>query len=53
MHTFHWDEEVPHVGFFAKRDIQPNEELTYIRDSSDKKAPLNCGCGLPDCAKTL
>ena len=26
--TYHWDSRIPHVGFYANRDIQPNEELT-------------------------
>jgi len=52
--TTHWDPFVPHVGFYAKRDIQPGEELSYMRtDVEDCSSQLNCACGHPDCRKLL
>ena len=51
----HWDKKVVHAAFLAKRDIQPYEELTYMR--RDEGAPHNsdlmCGCGNPDCGGFL
>jgi hypothetical protein len=29
------DAKVPHVGFFALRDIEPNEELAYLREGTE------------------
>ena len=47
-----WDKEVPHVGYFATKDIEPGEELTYLR--KDGVQPTRgehrvCGCGLDGC----
>merc|ERR1719424_2685986 len=46
MHTQHWDPKVPHVGFFATRDIEPMEELQYLRNdvAPSKKSTRNCNC---------
>lgn len=45
------DQAVPHVGFYATRDIQPEEELTYLRtDTEDKESVINCRCGHSKCA---
>jgi len=55
LYTYHWDQAVPHVGFYATCDIQPGEELTYLR--TDKPAArdghLRCMCGNEDCAHRL
>ena len=53
--SHHWDKSVSHAVYIAKRDIQPGEELTYLR--LDKEPPANssknCGCGDPDCSGKL
>eukprot|EP00966_Prymnesium_polylepis_P215459 4989616-Prymnesium_polylepis.2 len=40
VYTYHWDKDFPLVVYYAKRDIQPGEELTYRRDSSDRKSVI-------------
>ena len=53
-YTSHWDKKIPHVGFYATRDIEPYEELTYLRiDKEDKNSTINCHCGHPDCSGLL
>ena len=42
VYTYHWDKDFPLVVYYAKRDIQPGEELTYRRDSSDRKSVIGC-----------
>ena len=51
----HWDTQVPHACFFAKRDIEPGEELTYLRRDCDppSNSTKNCACGAPDCSGRL
>ncbi len=48
----HWDMHIKHVGFFATRDIQPSEELAYLRlGSPPPKSSIHiCKCGHPQCA---
>ena len=54
MHTQHWDSRVPHVGFFATRDIEPLEELQYLRqDVAPKKSTRNCNCNGQPCSGFL
>ena len=41
------------VGFFATRDIEPGEELTYLRsdiEPSPSNSDRNCNCGQPMCS---
>lgn len=37
--TNHWDARIPHIGFYATRDIQPGEELTCV---SPARHVLSC-----------
>ena len=54
LHTHHWDHRYPHKGFYAKRDIQPNEELTYMREGTHVKgSQFNCHCGHEECTGML
>ena len=53
VYTYHWDNDFPLVVYYAKRDIQPGEELTYRRDSSDRKSVIGCSCGREGCAGRL
>lgn len=53
VYAHSWDKAVPHVGFFAKRDIEPGEELTYLRtDEQPKKGASHriCGCKHERCS---
>ena len=53
LHTSLGDAAFPRVGFFAKRDIQPLEELGYRRDKnaiSNVKRVGDCRCGAPRCS---
>ena len=52
MYTNHWDNKVPHVGFFATRDIEPGEELLYLRTDEEPKAGGTriCGCQQEGCS---
>ena len=48
----HWDTFMPHVAFFATRDINPGEELCYMR--TDRASDLSssvyaCKCGRVGC----
>ena len=48
--TAHWDKRIPHVGFYAMRDIEPFEELSYLRKDEEPKrsSEKNCGwCAAP------
>jgi len=51
----HWDAALPHVAFFATRDIEEGEELTYCRrvepDFFGKEAAARqqCLCGSSNC----
>jgi len=48
--TNHWDDRVPHVGFYAKREIAPGEELCYMRmDTLESSSHRNCCCGESGC----
>lgn len=44
---------VPRVGFFAKRDIEANEELCIDyspgRQGDELQRVIQCFCGLPKC----
>lgn len=53
--TQHWDAKVPHVGFYATRDIQPMEELSYMRldEMAGRNAVRNCYCGHQECCGRL
>jgi len=52
VHWQHWDSRVPHVAYFATRDINPGDELCYMRgdglelSSSDS----TCKCGREHCS---
>eukprot|EP00908_Phaeocystis_cordata_P006389 Transcript_17001.p6 GENE.Transcript_17001~~Transcript_17001.p6 ORF type:complete len:281 (+),score=105.30 Transcript_17001:3999-4841(+) len=49
----HGDAAFPRVGFFAKRDIGPGDELGYRRDKnaiSNAKRVGDCRCGAPRCS---
>jgi len=48
----HWDATVQRIGFFATRDINPGEELTYLRKDEEPKqnSGKNCACGQPNCS---
>ena len=47
-----WDKRVPHVGFFATRDIDPNEELLYLRGDTepDRSGFRICNCRSTGCS---
>ena len=53
----HWDARLPHAAFFATRNIEAGEELTYRRDdraTSSLRAAhsrVRCLCGDRDCRK--
>ena len=50
------DVHLPRVGFYAKKDIKPNEELGYRRDPNDRKRDktIQCRCGAGDkCAGSV
>jgi len=53
--TQHWDPKVPHVGFFATKDIEPFEELCYLRtdEQPNKSSTRNCNCQQKDCTGWL
>jgi len=54
MFTNHWDSRVPHVAFVATRDIEPMEELCYLRtDLQPNRRGLNCICRRPACSGWL
>jgi hypothetical protein len=56
VYTGHWDRSIPHVGFFATRDIQPGEELSYMRldeGAAKKNEGRICACGHPECKGRL
>ena len=48
----HWDKMTCHAVFVAKRNIDPGEELTYLRSDASPVAasPFNCQCGDPECS---
>ena len=51
--TSHWDPRLPQIGFYATRDIEPGEELTYLRTDGEpdlRKSHTTCGCRLPGCS---
>ena len=51
----HWDAALPHVAFFATRDIAAGEELTYCRRvepgffGDEAPARRQCLCGCSNC----
>ena len=47
-----WDPNGAHVGFFSTRDIEPGEELMYLREDENPNPGTGriCGCGHRDCA---
>ena len=47
-----WDPCGAHVGFFSTRDIEPGEELMYLREDGNPNPGTGriCGCGHRDCA---
>ena len=51
----HWDAALPHVAFFATRDIADGEELTYCRRvepgffGDEAPARRQCLCGCSNC----
>ena len=51
----HWDKRVFHVAFLAKCNIQPGEELTYLRVDGPPPAnsTKNCKCGAPGCNRKM
>ena len=52
----HWDKQLSHVAFVATRDIQPGEELEYMRrdgETPGKSSTMGCRCGRPDCQKRV
>ena len=53
--TCHWDRAVPHVGLYAKRDIAPGEELSYMRTDEAVRggAARSCACGHEECTGRL
>ena len=53
--TNHWDSRVPHVGFFATRDIEALEELCYLRTDEQPKSTStrNCNCCRSGCSGWL
>ena len=53
--TQHWDARMPHVGFFATRDILPGEELAYYRQDEEAKRSSHevCHCNLEGCRRRL
>ena len=51
----HWDTRMCHVGFYATRNIEPGEELSYLRlDEEPSKRSSRfervCGCKRPECS---
>ena len=51
--TSHWDPRLPQIGFYATRDIEPGEELTYLRTDGEpdlRRSHTTCGCRLPGCS---
>lgn len=48
----HWDKMTCHAVFVAKRNIDPGEELTYLRSDASPvdRSPFNCQCGDPECS---
>jgi hypothetical protein len=48
--TQHWDPKVPHAAFFATRDIEPGEELSYLRTNCEQKSHRVCKCQSPNCS---
>ena len=54
--TSHWDPQVPQVGFVATRDIEPGEELTYLRSDNEpnkRNSWQTCGCKQPGCSERI
>eukprot|EP00908_Phaeocystis_cordata_P012826 Transcript_23821.p1 GENE.Transcript_23821~~Transcript_23821.p1 ORF type:complete len:489 (+),score=120.68 Transcript_23821:94-1467(+) len=51
----HWDKRVFHVAFLAKCNIQPGDELTYLRVDGPPPAnsTKNCKCGAPGCNRKM
>lgn len=54
------DNIIPHVAFFAKQDIQENEEITYdyfngnnLLDNKRIQSKVICLCGSLNCKKFL
>ena len=47
--------QIPHVGFFATKDIEPMEELCYLRTDQQvsRQSGRNCSCGLEGCMSYL
>ena len=52
VYTNCWDKKVPHVGFFATRDIEPGEELLYLRgdEEPDRRGFRICNCRREGCS---
>ena len=55
LFTQHFDPKVAHIAFFAKREIEPGEELTYLRTDEEpsRTSEFNCSCKHKDCSGFL
>jgi histone-lysine N-methyltransferase SUV39H len=44
---------LPRIAFFATRDIEPLEELTFDYSYAEGSHTLRCHCGAPNCRQWL